>query len=202
MVATDTAGNTATTTAVSATVDTTGPTETIRTTIDTDGGSAATIASGGVTKDTTLGLSGTVSDTNGVSSVHVFDGSTDLGAATVSGGNWSLTTTALSEGSHSFTAVATDTAGNTTTTSAVTATIDSTEPDLVTTFSGVDSAGHAIEGSAVTVAVSDDGAATAANATTYHWEYLGTSGWVSRFLAHIVRVFTPGRRLKRAISFV
>ena len=121
--ATDTAGNTTTTSAVTATVDTTPPTETISTTIITDTGATATITSGGVTKDNTLGLSGTVSDAGGVSSVQVYDGATLLGPATISSGNWSYTTAALLDGSHSFTAKATDNAGNTTTTSAVTATV-------------------------------------------------------------------------------
>ena len=127
--ATDTAGNTTTTSAVTATVDTTPPTETISTTINTDTGVTTTIASGGVTKDNTLGLSGTVSDANGVSSVQIYDGATLLGPATVSSGNWSYTTAALPDGSHSFTAKATDTAGNTTTTSAVTATINTGQVD-------------------------------------------------------------------------
>ena len=132
-VATDTAGNTTTTSAVTATistgqVDTTPPAETISTTINTDTGVTTTIASGGLTKDTTLGLSGTVSDAGGVSSVQIYDGATLLGPATVNSGNWSYTTAALPDGSHSFTAKATDTAGNTTTTSAVTATVDTTPP--------------------------------------------------------------------------
>ena len=131
--ATDNAGNTTTTSAVTATVntgqdDTTPPTETISTTINTDTGATTTITSGGVTKDNTLGLSGTVSDTGGVSSVQIYDGATLLGAATVSSGNWSYTTAALLGGSHSFTAKGTDNAGNTTTTSAVTATVDTTAP--------------------------------------------------------------------------
>ena len=128
--ATDNAGNTTTTSAVTATVDTTPPTETISTTINTDTGATATITSGGVTKDNTLGLSGTVSDAGGVSSVQIYDGATLLGPATVSSGNWSYTTPALLDGSHSFTAKATDNAGNTTTTSAVTATVDTTAPTL------------------------------------------------------------------------
>ena len=126
--ATDNAGNTTTTSAVTATVDTTPPTETISTTIITNTGATGTITSGGVTKDNTLGLSGTVSDAGGVSSVQVYDGATLLGPATVSSGNWSYTTPALLDGSHSFTAKATDNAGNTTTTSAVTATVDTTQP--------------------------------------------------------------------------
>ena len=109
-------------------VDTTPPTETISTTIITDTGATGTITSGGVTKDNTLGLSGTASDAGGISSVQIYDGATLLGPATISSGNWSYTTAALLDGSHSFTAKATDTAGNTTTTSAVTATVDTTPP--------------------------------------------------------------------------
>ena len=47
----------------------------------------------------------------------------------VSSGNWSYTTPALPDGSHSFTAKATDNAGNTTTTSAVTATVNTGQVD-------------------------------------------------------------------------
>ena len=96
----------------------------ISNTIGTDTGSTATITSGGMTKDNTLGLSGTVSDAGGFSSVQIYDGATLLGPATISSGNWSYTTAALLDGSHSFTAKATDNAGNTTTTSAVTATVN------------------------------------------------------------------------------
>ncbi|WP_187436538.1 DUF4347 domain-containing protein, partial [Bradyrhizobium hipponense] len=97
-------------------------------TIGTDSGLTATITSLGITHDNTLALSGTVSDAHGVSSVQVYDGATLLGLATISAGNWSYTTAALVDGSHSFTAKATDNAGNTTTTSAVTATVDTTPP--------------------------------------------------------------------------
>ena len=127
-VATDNAGNSTTTAAVTATIDTAAPAETFSSTIGTNTGATSTISSGGLTKDNTLALSGTVSDTSGVSSVQVYDGATLLGTATVSAGTWSYTTAALADGSHSFTAVATDTAGNSTTTSAVTATIDTTAP--------------------------------------------------------------------------
>src|SRR5664280_742970 len=127
-VATDNAGNTTTTAAVTATVDTVAPSETISSTIGTNTGSTNTIGSGGLTKDSTLALSGTVSDANGVSSVQVYDGATLLGTATVSAGAWSFTTAALADGSHSLTAKATNTAGNTTTTAAVTATVDTVAP--------------------------------------------------------------------------
>src|SRR4029077_8992229 len=125
----DTAGNFSTAKAQTYVLDATPPAETISTTIITDTGATGTIASGGVTKDNTLGLSGAVSDANGVSSVQVYDGATLLGSATVSSGNWSYTTPALVDGNHSFTAKATDNAGNTTTTSAVTATINTGQVD-------------------------------------------------------------------------
>ena len=80
-------------------------------TIGTDTGSTATITSGGITRDNTLALSGTLSVAKGFSSVQVYDGATLLGPATVSSGNWSYTTTALLDGSHSFTAKATDNCG-------------------------------------------------------------------------------------------
>ena len=89
-----------------------------------------------MTRDTTPMLSGTVSDPGGLSSVSVqvfdlFNGqTTGLGTATIDGsGNWSLTpTTPLSDGSHTFTAVATDAAGNTVSTMPVTAIVDTTPP--------------------------------------------------------------------------
>ncbi|WGR93893.1 Ig-like domain-containing protein [Bradyrhizobium sp. ISRA435] len=112
----------------SVSVDETPPSETISSTIGTDTGLTTTISSGGLTKDNTLALSGTVSDTNGVASVHIFDGSTDLGAASISGNTWTFTTSALSDGPHSFTAKAVDVAGNSTTTGPVTATVDTTTP--------------------------------------------------------------------------
>ena len=80
---TDAAGNTSTTAADVITLDTTAPSETISTTIGTNTGSTTTIASGGLTKDNTLALSGTVSDADGISSVQVYDGATLLGTATV-----------------------------------------------------------------------------------------------------------------------
>ena len=146
----DAAGNTSTTSALAITLDTTTPSETISSTIGTDTGSTTTISSGGLTKDNTLALSGTVSDANGVSSVQVYDGINLLGAATVTAGTWNFTTAALANGSHSFTAIATDNAGNTTTTAAVTATVDTTAPT---------------GGTPDLVAASDSGSSTTDNVT-------------------------------------
>jgi hypothetical protein len=138
VIATDLAGNSSSASNGQAIIiDQTDPGETISSTIGTDTGLTPTISSGGLTKDNTLALSGTVDDANGVASVHVFDGATDLGAATITGSIWSFTTTALADGLHSFTARATDVAGNATTTSAVTGTVDTTADlngDLAVSF--------------------------------------------------------------------
>jgi Ca2+-binding RTX toxin-like protein len=64
-----------------------------------------------ITSDGHLTLTGTVSDNNSVSGVHIFDGATDLGAATVNGNSWSFTSD-LAAGTHNLSAVATDVAGN------------------------------------------------------------------------------------------
>ena len=109
------------------------PGETISPTIGTDEGLTASITSGGLTKDNTLTVSGTVTATNLSSvSVHVLlDGSTDLGAATIdSAGNWSLTTNPLSDGPHTFTAVASDGASPPVSAGPVSATIDTVPPSV------------------------------------------------------------------------
>jgi hypothetical protein len=56
-------------------------------------------------------LTGTVSDSAAVANVEIFDGSTDLGAATLNGdGTWSLAAT-LRSGTHDLSVVATDASG-------------------------------------------------------------------------------------------
>ena len=113
-VATDVAGNTTT----SATqpiikVDNTGPTITISQHLANDTGISNT---DGITRDGHVSLSGTVSDANGVAGIEIYDGTTDLGAATITQiGQWTFSTL-LAQGPHALDAVATDVAGNTTTT--------------------------------------------------------------------------------------
>src|SRR5262249_47245397 len=101
-------------------------------------GATTTITSGGLTKGNTLALWGTVSNVN--SSVRVYDGATLLGTATFSvedPRSWGFVTAVLPDGSHSFTVTSTDNAGNTATTSAVTATIDATPPNVISVSSRV-----------------------------------------------------------------
>ena len=147
------------------------PSGTISTTISTDTGQAPTIASGGVTKDNTPTLSGSVS--SGIVSVQIMDGPSDLGAATIDGsGSWNFTTTPLSDGPHAFTAVATDTDGNTTNAGPVAAIIDTASPaaPVITTTAppinnapSIDIAGTAEPNSTVTLY---NGASVVGTATT------------------------------------
>src|SRR5262245_24856749 len=113
-------------------------------TIFTDTGLTTTITSGGLTRDNTLGLSGTVTGTNFNEKepplVQIYDGATLLGTANFTAESftdWAFETPGLLDGSHSFTAKATDDAGNTTTTSAVTTIVDATSPDVTSVSSGV-----------------------------------------------------------------
>ena len=88
------------------------------------------VADGGSTNDTALDLSGTVSATLGAGEVlNVYDGSTLLGQAVVTGTTWTFTTPALAGGVHSFTTQVADAAGNTgAASSAYAVTVDTTAP--------------------------------------------------------------------------
>ncbi|MCE9650505.1 MAG: hypothetical protein K8R18_12860 [Parvibaculum sp.] len=121
--ATDAAGNTGSASpAFSVTVDTAEPAAPVITGYSGDTGATGD----GITSDTTLTLSGTA-ETG--ATVTIFDGATELGTAIATGGAWSFDTAALVEGPHSFTATATDAAGNTGTASSVfNVTVDTDEP--------------------------------------------------------------------------
>jgi VCBS repeat-containing protein len=62
--------------------------------------------------------------------VELLDGSTVVGSATATGGNWSITSSPLSDGVHSLTARAIDPAGNQATSTALSVTIDTTNPTI------------------------------------------------------------------------
>src|SRR5262249_61237358 len=72
--AADDAGNTTTTGAVAATVDTTPPSETISSTIGTNTGQTLTIQRGGHAKDHTLAHTRRATDRSDITSVDVLDG--------------------------------------------------------------------------------------------------------------------------------
>ncbi|MDD5249491.1 MAG: Ig-like domain-containing protein [Rhodocyclaceae bacterium] len=133
----DTAGNVATLTHAAVTdngnflVDTTAPAApTIPDmTAATDSGSSST---DNITKITTPTFTGTA-ETG--STVTIFDGTTQVGSGTASGGTYTITTSALSNGVHSITATATDAAGNSGAASgALSVTIDTTAPTVSAPF--------------------------------------------------------------------
>ena len=81
---------------------------------------AITAPSAGATVSGTTTVSGTAGDDHGVTQVQVFVDGALLGTTAPSGGTWLLpwNTTAQSDGAHTLTAVATDTVGQTTTSTA------------------------------------------------------------------------------------
>ena len=87
------------------------------------------VASNGFTNDTTLTIAGTA-EAGSTVTIYDTDGTTVLGSGVATGGNYSITTLALGQGSHTFTAKATDAAGNQGAASAgFTVTVDTTAPN-------------------------------------------------------------------------
>lgn len=154
--ATDPAGNTGTASgAWNVKVDTTAPNAPVISTVtDNQGSVTGTVGIGQPTDDTTPTLNGTA-EAN--STVSIFDNGVVIGTAQADGaGNWSFTTPTLTEGTHTFTARATDVAGNTSAASTVTTVnVDLTPPaaptDLVVNGTGTQVTGHAEAGSTVTI---------------------------------------------------
>ncbi|WP_414927381.1 Ig-like domain-containing protein, partial [Pseudomonas zeae] len=67
---------------------------------------------GTVTNDPAPKLNGTVSGLNANDSVQVYEGTTLLGLATVTGGTWTYQLAATSDGNHAYHVVIADAAGN------------------------------------------------------------------------------------------
>jgi hypothetical protein len=117
------------------------------------------VANGGVTDDALPVITGTG---EAGSSVSIFDNGTLLGVVPVGGsGAWTFTPAApLAQGSHSFTATATDAAGNASTASAAFAvTVDTTPPatPTINPSNGTVLGGTAESGATVTIDLDADG---------------------------------------------
>ncbi|WP_280565326.1 Ig-like domain-containing protein, partial [Chromohalobacter sp. 48-RD10] len=116
------------------------------------------LADGDSTNDTTPTLTGRA---EAGSTVEVFQGDTSLGTTEVNDqGNWNFTPDELAEAGVSFTATATDAAGNTSPASdAFTLTIDETAPDAPTIdpTDGTELTGTAEAGSTVNIDTNGDG---------------------------------------------
>ena len=128
--ATDAAGNQgAASTAFHVTIDTLAPAAPLIGAVADDVSPVTgTIADNGVTNDATLTITGTAEPGSTVT-IYNTDGTTVLGTGIATGGNYSITTSALGLGSHTLTARATDAAGNQGTAStAFHVTIDTSAP--------------------------------------------------------------------------
>jgi VCBS repeat-containing protein len=138
---TDAAGNTSTaTTPLTFTVDTVAPDAVGGlSVINNTGSTAVPITNGGATKDTTPALSGTA---EAGSIITIRDGNTVLGSVTVgSNGAWSFTSPTLSQGSHTLSITATDAAGNSSTPTTITFTVDTQAPAAAIGLALSDNAG-------------------------------------------------------------
>ncbi|MBV7693724.1 VCBS repeat-containing protein [Limnobaculum sp. M2-1] len=143
---TDKAGNTnEASPAVNITVDTSGVTVSLDKLVDDAGAITGDITPNGVTDDTRPEM---VGSGKAGSIINIYDGATLLGSTTVNkDGSWSFTPSSdLSQGQHSITVTAIDTAGNTTKpTTAFEFTVDTTTPGVPTIESATDDVG-AVQG--------------------------------------------------------
>jgi hypothetical protein len=144
----DAAGNLATPSAgLTLTVDTTAPAQaaSIVTYTDNAGTNIGNYGTGVPTDDTTPVLNGTLNDVLGAGdTVRIYDGTTLVGTATVTGTSWTFAPSLLSNGStHTYTAVVADAAGNEGTPSTgFVLTVDTTPPAQTASLDGyVDNVG-------------------------------------------------------------
>jgi hypothetical protein len=123
----DAAGNAGTTLSQAYVLDTTAPgsPSTPDLSSGSDTGSSST---DNITNDDTPTITGTAESGSSVT-LYDTDGTTVLGTATATGGNWSITASTLGAGGHTVTAVATDAAGNTSgASSSLAITVDTSAP--------------------------------------------------------------------------
>ena len=106
----DPTGNLSSASTNSVTIDSTAPTANLTAVTDDVGNITGALTSGDYTDDTALVLSGT---NESGSVVIVYDGTTELGYATVSGTSWSYTATVVNGTTYQFNVKETDLVGNT-----------------------------------------------------------------------------------------
>lgn len=177
--ATDAAGNVSAPTAgYVINVDTLAPSAPVISSVVDDVGSVTGPITG-PTNDTRPTLNGTA-EAN--ATVRIYDGITLVGTVTAdASGNWTLpqTTTTLTQGTHNFTATATDAAGNTSVASTVTTIIvDTTAPTAPTgTFNADGSVltGNAEAGSTVSIRLADGSTVTAIAGSNGTYSYTFTN---------------------------
>ncbi len=140
--AVDTSGNLSNASKNSVIVDTTAPTANFAAATDDVGNVTGALTSGSTTDDTALVLSG---NNESGSSVKVYNGSTELGSATVSGTSWSYTATVANGTTYQFNVKETDLAGNTSdATSNFAVTGDTTAPGVSLTTATIKNTGNTV----------------------------------------------------------
>ncbi|MCS5452236.1 BapA/Bap/LapF family large adhesin [Enterobacter huaxiensis] len=174
--ATDKAGNVGTNTSVTAPFTTIPNAPVIATINDNVGTVTGNLTNGKTTDDTTPTLSGTAQPN---ATVTLYNNGVSMGTVVADGaGNWSFTTPVMAEGSHAFTATASNGSGTSPVSSATTVIVDITAPNTPTgTFNpdGSVLTGSAEAGSTVTISTSTGtvlGTATAGSNGTYSFTFL------------------------------
>ncbi len=124
--ATDPAGNTSTSGDLVVTVDTS-VSPAVSAPDLTDGSDSGSSSSDNITRLTSLSFTGTV-ETG--ATVRLMEGATQLASTTAASGAYSFAAVSLAAGAHTLHAEATDPAGNTSTSSDLSITIDTTAPDV------------------------------------------------------------------------
>ncbi|HHZ98050.1 MAG TPA: hypothetical protein EYN68_00490 [Candidatus Marinimicrobia bacterium] len=143
------------------TVDTTAPTAYWTAATDDVSTVTGALMSGNTTDDTALVLSGT---NESGSSVKVYDGSTELGAATVSGTSWSYSATVANGTTYQFNVKETDLAGNTSAATSNFAVTGDTLAPSVNTFTLSNTALKAGDNATVTLVFSESVASFSSSA--------------------------------------
>ncbi len=161
----DNAANTFTSSTVTVTVDRTAPTA--PSTPVLSAASDSGVAGDNITNDARPTFTGTA---EAGATVTIFDGATQVGSGTATGGNYSITASTLAQGAHTITARATDAAGNVSPSSdSVAVTIDTTPPAVTSAklANGSGLAGKADAGDTATFTFSEQlNAATLCSAWT------------------------------------
>ncbi|MGV0990533.1 beta strand repeat-containing protein, partial [Limnohabitans sp.] len=162
---TDAAGNDGTLSSQAYVLDTTAPAapSTPDMTSGTDSGASN---SDNITNNTAPVFTGTA-EAGSTVTLYDTDGTTVLGTATATGGNWSITSSTLSAGSHTLTAKATDSAGNTSVASSgLGITVDTTAPtSLALSTTNVTTSSATSTSTIATLSASDTQSITYALAT-------------------------------------
>ena len=140
--AVDDAGNLSSASTNIVTIDSIAPTANFTAATDNVGSITGALTSGSITDDTALVLTGTNESGSGV---KIYNGSTEIGSATVSGTNWSYTATVANGTTYQFNVKETDLAGHISdATSNFTVTGDTVAPTASVDTAAITSTGNAV----------------------------------------------------------